>query len=363
MTATRSSDRLPDGREIYYYGEAPILADPSDGPSAGHWTPDRSELRWDPLMEEWVIVAPHRRRRAATGALCPLCPTRGDDLTEIPAARYDVAVFENRFPALSGPWTADFAPVGPLPRSAAAAGRCEVISYSSEHDVTPALLPAARLVTVIEALADRTAELGAMPGVQYVFCFENHGAEVGATVSHAHGQVYAYPFVPPRIARMRDAARHSAARGAGCLFCEVQRQEAAGSRVVERGDHWTAFVPYAARWPYEIHLYPRRHLPDLAALTPAERAELAQLYGSVLRRLAGLPGGPLPYMALWIQAPVTEDREVFHLHLQIFTDRAGTGGPKRLAAGELGAGVFVSEVDPERAAEELRAVRTSAGLE
>ncbi|MEU9473620.1 galactose-1-phosphate uridylyltransferase [Streptomyces avermitilis] len=359
MTAVRRSGRLLDGREIHYYGRDPLPSAGLPAADVGPWNPHRSELRWDPLAEEWVITAPHRRRRVAADgdAGCPLCPSRENAATEIPAAWYEVAVFENRFPALYGAWRGSPARSGSVLRTVEASGRCEVISYSSDHDTTPAQLPTDRLATVIGALADRTTELGSLDGVRYVFCFENHGAEIGATLSHPHGQIYAYPFVPPRIARMQAAARRASARGTGCLFCGVHREEAAGPRVVERGAHWTAFVPHAARWPYEVHVYPKRHVPDLAALDPAEREELAHVYSSVLRRLAGLEGGPLPYMALWIQAPVAEDRELFHLHLQVFTDRTGTGATKRLAAGELGAGAFVSEADPERVAAELRAVR------
>lgn len=355
----KTSGRLADGREIHFYDEAADRArrrvvDVRELPPVS----SGSEIRWDPTVEEWVVMAAHRQARPADrGASCPLCPSSGAAATEIPCGDYDVAVFENRYPALrGGPAAVD--PAG-APLRAPTGGRCEVVVFGSEHHTSLARMPERRVRTVVETWADRTRVLGRLPDVEQVVCFENRGSEIGATLAHPHGQIYAYPFVPSRFERMLRAARNARSRGTGCVFCTVLEGELAeGSRIVSRTPNWTAFVPYAARWPYEVHLYARRHVPDLAALTEPERGELAAVYRSLLRRFETVAEAPLPYMALWFQAPARGDRELGHLHAQVFSDRAAPSRPKRLAAGELGAGTFISEVDPERAAARLRGADT-----
>lgn len=356
----RTSATLADGREIHFY---------DDEAGREHKVVDNrvlppvesgAEMRWDPTTEEWVVMAAHRRARSAhTTAACPLCPTSDGTATEIPAGDYDVAVFENRYPALGTTGGAGDPPHTGGSLTLPASGRCEVMVFGSEHDTSLARLPERRIRTVIDAWADRTTALNALPDVEQVVCFENHGSAIGATLAHPHGQIYAYPFVPSRFERMQRASRHAHARGAGCVFCSVLDAElTAGRRVVARSRHWTAFVPHAARWPYEVHLYANRHIPDLAALTADERADLAASYRSLLRRFETVTESPLPYMALWIQAPARGERGHSHLHAQVFSDRATPLKPKRLAAGELGAGTFISEVEPEQAAAALRATDT-----
>lgn len=355
----RTSGKLADGRDIYFYDEHPghrrTVADTRDLPPVE----TGSELRWDPIHEEWVVIAAHRRRRSDAGdSGCPLCPSSSAAPTEIPTHEYDVVVFENRYPALRG---AGHPPAGPssTAMSAPAGGRCEVMVFSSDHETSLGRVPERRMRTVIEAWADRTEELNARPEVEQVVCFENRGSQIGATLDHPHGQIYAYPFVPSQFERMQRAAQHARERGLGCVFCSVLAAElAAGERIVSRSQHWTAFVPHAARWPYEVHLYPHRHVPDLAALTEEECGDLAKVYRALLRRFETVTDAPLPYMALWVQAPARRDRELSHLHAQVFTDRTVSWQPKRLAAGELGAGTFISEVEPEQAA---RALRTADG--
>lgn len=354
----KTSATLADGREIHFYDDVAGREHKAVDTRVLPPVESGSELRWDPTTEEWVVMAAHRKARTAdTTAQCPLCPSSDAAATEIPAGDYDVAVFENRYPALRG------AGSDPHPGSTSltvpAGGRCEVMVFGSEHETSLARMPEQRVRTVIEAWADRTRVLNALPDVEQVVCFENRGNEIGATLAHPHGQIYAYPFMPSRFERMQRAARHAHARGAGCVFCSVLETElSAGHRIVARSPHWTAFVPHAARWPYEVHLYANRHVPDLAALTAEERADLADSYRSLLRRFETVTEAPLPYMALWIQAPARGERDHSHLHAQVFSDRATPLKPKRLAAGELGAGTFISEVEPEQAAAALRAAET-----
>jgi UDPglucose--hexose-1-phosphate uridylyltransferase len=210
----------------------------------------------------------------------------------------------------------------------------------------------------VDALAERTAALSALPEVEHVFCFENRGVEIGVTLHHPHGQIYAIPFVPPRTRSMLAAARRHAERTGGRnLYADVLAAErTAGERVVAGNEHWTAYVPAAARWPFEVHVAPHRRLPDLAALSDEERDALVPVYLEVLRRFDGLFDRPMPYIAAWYQAPVRTDRDLAYLHLQVFSIRRAADKLKYLAGAESGMGVFINDIRPEQAAERLRNV-------
>ncbi|HEU5416794.1 MAG TPA: galactose-1-phosphate uridylyltransferase [Streptosporangiaceae bacterium] len=363
----KTTIRLSDGRQLSYYDAAPgqhrDAADRRDLPPAN----SASQLRYEPFLDTWVIYASHRQDRSYLPSAqdCPLCPS-ADHLTEIPAADYEVVVFDNRFPALSAapPGAGPAGPEGPgagwpagvLPERPAA-GRCEVVCYTSDHDASFAELPRERVELVLQALIDRTAELSALAGVDQVFCFENRGREIGVTQPHPHGQIYAYPFVTPRTEKALASARAYYRRTARNLFDDVVAAELAdGTRVVSQTEHWAAFVPHAARWPYEIHLYPRRRVPDLASLGPAELCDLAGIELDIFGRFARLFDQPAPYIAGWHQAPVRAGRDLFALHLELFTSRRASDKLKYLAGSESAMDAFASDVMPEAAAARLREV-------
>ncbi|MFD0717837.1 galactose-1-phosphate uridylyltransferase [Streptomyces globosus] len=340
----RTVTELADGRELIYYDSAPGR----DRRAPDRRPPDRvpsvPELRRDPATGDWVAIAAHRQSRThlPPADSCPLCPTREGRESEIPAADYEVAVFENRFPSLSGP-----------------TGRCEVVCFTPDHDAGFADLTPERARLVLDAWTDRTAELSARPGVVQVYCFENRGAEIGVTLPHPHGQVYAFTAVAPRTAKhLAAAAAHRAATGRNLFEDLLAESRAAGERVVLAGEHWTAFVPYAARWPYEVHLYPHRRVPDLTRLTEAERAEFPRLYLDLLRRFDRLFGlaAPTPYVSAWHQAPLSGGGELA-LHLELFTVRRTADKLKYLAGTESGMEAFMNDVAPETAARRLREAR------
>jgi UDPglucose--hexose-1-phosphate uridylyltransferase len=359
----RTAIRLADGRDLFYFDErydaVRAAVDTRELPPP----PPASELRYDPLVDEWVAVAAHRQGRTFLPPAdeCPLCPSRPGRPTEIPADDYDVVVFENRFPSF-GEWAADEIaagagePLTPFTSVRPGTGRCEVVCFTADHDASFAALPPTRVRTVLDALADRTAELSLLPGVEQVFCFENRGVEIGVTLHHPHGQIYAYPFVSPRTRALVTAARRYADGTDGrSLYADVLAAErAAGVRVVGGNAHWTAYVPAAARWPFEVHLAPHRQVPDLAALSDAERDAFGPLYVDVLRRLDGLFGVAMPYVSGWHQAPVYADRELGYLHLQLFSIRRAPGKLKYLAGSESAMGAFINDVRPEQAAALLR---------
>lgn len=361
----RTITHLADGRELFYFDRD----DAADrGAVDGRDLPPRpaaSELRYDPLTEEWVAVAGHRQSRTFLPPAdeCPLCPSTPGNLTEIPSSAYDVAVFENRFPSFSTqPFSTqpgDHRRIGGLSETRPGIGRCEVVCFTSEHGSSFSLLSPDQVELVMAAWIDRTTELSAIPGVEQVFCFENRGAEIGITLDHPHGQIYAYPYVTPRTRLTLEAAGRHRERTGGNLFADVLAAEReAGVRVVASNEHWTAFVPAAARWPVEVHLYPHRQVPDLAGLEHAERVAFGPLYTDVLRRLDGLFGVPMPYVAAWHQAPVTVGRELSYAHLELFSIRRAPDKLKYLAGSESAMGAFVNDVLPETAAHLLRSVVT-----
>jgi UDPglucose--hexose-1-phosphate uridylyltransferase len=351
----KTSTRLADGRELIYYD----LRDDTVRDAVDRRPLDRtvtsSEVRHDVLLGDAVAIASHRQGRTyhPPADQCPLCPSEGERLSEIPDSSYDVAVFENRFPSLAGD-----------------SGRCEVVCFTSDHNASFAELTEEQARLVLEAWTDRTSELSSLPSVEQVFCFENRGAEIGVTLQHPHGQIYAYPFTTPRTALMlRSLAAHKDATGGENLFDAVLERELADERVVLEGEHWAAFVPYAAHWPYEVHLYPKRRVPDLLALDEEARSEFPQVYLELLRRFDRIFGQgelPTPYIAAWHQAPfgTLEDfdgvhRDDFALHLELFTIRRTSGKLKFLAGSESGMNVFINDVPPERAAERLREVAST----
>ncbi|WP_406000354.1 galactose-1-phosphate uridylyltransferase [Streptomyces sp. NBC_00829] len=342
----KTSTRLADGRELHYYDRRDDAVRDAVDRRPLDTISTSAEIRRDPLLGDAVAIASHRQERTyhPPADQCPLCPSGDGRLSEIPAADYDVVVFENRFPSLAG-----------------AEGRCEVVCFTSDHDASFADLSREQAALVLEAWTDRTAELAELPQVQQVFCFENRGAEIGVTLGHPHGQIYGYPFVTPRTELMlRSAAEHRERTGRNLFDDLVERERDQGVRVVLEGEHWIAFVPYAAHWPYEVHLYPLRRVPDLRALDEAARTEFPQIYLELLRRFDRIFGEgepPTPYIAGWHQAPFAgAGRDDFGLHLELFTIRRTSGKLKFLAGSESGMSVFINDVPPETAAERLREV-------
>ncbi len=355
---TKTSIRLADGRELIYFDEPGAPRRDETDRRELPVLETAIELRHDPLLDAEVVVASHRQERTHLPREedCPLCPSTAERSTEIPASDYDIAVFENRFPS--------FATVSPellpLPEGdtavvrSEARGRCEVVCFTPEHDLSFAELPLERVRSVVEVWVDRSVELAALDGVEQVFCFENKGEEIGVTLHHPHGQIYGYPFVTPRTRRMLESARRHQDETGRNLFADVLAGERkAGSRIVAESELWTAFVPGFARWPFEVHIYLRRQVPDLAALRDDELDELAGIYRDVLRGFDRLFDLRMPYIAGVHQAPAHSGRELAYLHLQVFSSRRSPKKLKYLAASESAMNVFINDVRPEQAAEML----------
>ncbi|UWF78746.1 MULTISPECIES: galactose-1-phosphate uridylyltransferase [Microbacterium] len=369
----KRATRLADGRELFYYDDPDTALGPERRIDRRTLDarPQTATMRQDVLTGDWITYATQRQNRVMLpGADAdPLAPQTDVNPSEIPS-HYDVAVFENRSPAF-GPALAeatggapaasdpprgldDLAHLG-LGRTRTSVGRCEVVCFSPEHEGSFGTQTVTRARTVIEAWADRTAALSALPGIAQVFPFENRGEAIGVTLPHPHGQIYAYPYITPRTTRLLD----SIDRSAPDLFARVLAFEQASDRVVLQGEHWTAYVPFAARWPLEVHLLPHRHAPDFAALSGEERDELAPLYLRLLRGVDALYPTPTPYIAAWHQAPVHTGRDTVRMRLELTSPRRAADKMKFLAGSEAAMGAWTAEILPEDTAERLRAAIAS----
>jgi UDPglucose--hexose-1-phosphate uridylyltransferase len=298
--------------------------EPHDEPTGGR-SPARGvragETRVDPLTGDLVYIVAERQARPnlpSTG--CPFCPGG----LEAPGD-YEVFSFPNRWPAFPD-------------------DRCEIVLYTPKHDAAFWELSLGEARKVIDLWAERTAELGGRPDIDYVLVFENRGPEVGATIAHPHGQIYAFDLVPPR-------ARAELERTDSDAFGDA----AVGDRLVAAASGWRAWVPWAANWPFELLLAPDEPVPDLPSLDDGGRDGLAALLLDVLGRLDRLFDGPMPYMMWFHQRPTDGGpwpAARVHLHIAPLYRSAGT--QRFVAAGELGSHVFFNPVDPSDAAARLR---------
>ncbi|MBO8142304.1 MAG: galactose-1-phosphate uridylyltransferase [Firmicutes bacterium] len=325
-----------------------------------------SELRWHPLLEQWVITATHRQDRTYKPPAdhCPLCPTRpGGEPTEIPASSYQIAVFENRFPSFRTPAPEPAVDPTPLSPVEPARGRCEVVCYTPDHEGSLATLDEEHAFRLVQVWTDRYRTLMAEPEVRYVLIFENRGEAVGVTLHHPHGQIYAFPYVPPVAQRELEAqARFHGGRGEGpetCLLCrqlEIERRD--GRRVVAENEAFVAVVPFYARYPYEVHVIARRHVSALTEISISEQRALARMLQGVVAAYDRLYGFPFPYVMVMHQAPKPPAPALGHFHVEFLPPHRTREKLKYLAGCEQGAGSFINDTLPEEKAAELRAVWT-----
>lgn len=336
----RREIRQRDGRAVLFYGA-------SSRAPAGYEAPDRApgiyESRWNPLRGEWVLVAASRQNRTflPQRSDCPLCPSSANWSSEIPASSFDLAVFENRFPAM---------PPG--------GGSCEVVVYTEAHDSSFGSLSAKLLDELVDVWVDRYGELGSRPEIKYVYIFENRGEAVGVTLHHPHGQIYGYPFIPPVAATELAASRKHLRKAKRCLQCDVAESEVeAKERILVDDGGIIAYVPSFARYPFEVHVAPRLHAGALPDLSRNSRSALGSALQRVARGYDRLFGSPMPYMMVIHQRPTDgQPHPEAHLRAEFYPLLRMPGRLKYLAGGECGAGTFVSDGFPEAKAAELRAV-------
>ena len=416
ITATK----LSDGRDFFYIDDNPEyvsghktreLIDPRKLPyrftsrvdENGNEVPSEApQMRQDPLTGDWIPMSRLWAKRPATilsadsnnhgsaaDSAADSTKSRIDPFAgrkpqceyqngEIPDEDYDVVVFENRYPAMAKvagvPNTTTYVDGNPLWKQAPAAGRCEVICFSSNEDMLPANLSVLRMRTIVEAWAFRTAEISQIEGIEQIYPFENHGSQIGVTLHHPHGQIYAYPFIAPRLEQeLRHTEAYFERTGSNLLKDLMNSEIEAKKRVIMHNHSWVAYVPAAARWPLEVHVAPVRDVLTLDQLDDQERWDLAQIYITLLRRankffgLSPLNPGEsasvgnslafdssssefvdLPYVAAWHQAPVHDSRRShYRLNLQFFSFMRDANKIKYLAGSEAGMASWISDTTPE----------------
>ena len=358
---TRTDRPLSDGRIIRYYDTNNQVRAAADKREKAE-QPTIGELRLDPLVNEWVAMAAHRQGRVflPPKELCPLCPSVGENLTEVPEDDFEVVVFDNKSPSLrppDGDWALpDMA--GPDTDTGSAAGKCEVICFTADHGQSFKDLSTERIRVLLEAWIDRTRELSKEKFIHHIAPFENRGEEVGVTLAHPHGQIYAYSYIPPKVSRMLEVAKKHKERTGKVLFDEIVAREIKDEeRIVAENKHWVAYVPYAARYSFEIHVAPKVSVADLSELTPEVADAYPAIAKEVLQRLDGVFDIPMAYIAAWHQAPVREGRDLLRLHWQITSVRRAPGKLKYLAGSESSMGAFIMDLRPEQSAAQLREVK------
>lgn len=356
--------RKPDGRGLTLYGRQPLQVPSEVAPSPfAEPLGAYPHLRWHPLRGEWVTYAAYRQGRTflPPPEYNPLAPTSDPaHPTEVPPGNWDVAVFDNRFPSLNLDATQHRPPPLIVP-TAQAAGHCEVVVFTQDPGTSLSQLPLSHIELLLKVWADRTERLSALPGIDYVLPFENRGQEVGVTLHHPHGQIYAYPVVPPVPARMQQVATdHFKAHRRGLLEQLIAQELSDGQRIIYAGPHAVAFVPVCARYPYEVWIAPIAAVPNFAALHDAQRADLARALKTVLCKYDGLWQRPFPYLSAWYQAPTDgQAHPESHLHAQFYPPYRTPERMKYLAGTEIGAGFFAMDALPEDKARELQRVQAA----
>jgi UDPglucose--hexose-1-phosphate uridylyltransferase len=348
----------PDARQLTLYGRRPIpegLCAPS--PSVVPHRPT-AHLRWHPLRGEWIAYASHRQNRTflPPPEYSPLASSCDEiNPTEVPEGDYDVAVFDNLFPALTR-HAAD--PPDLIVPTRPGLGACEVVVFTQDPASSLGRLPLWHIELIVDVWADRYEELSRRDDVEYVFPFENRGVEVGVTLHHPHGQIYAYPFVPPVPARELEQQRAFYDRERRGLVQDlIERECREGTRMLYEGSEAVAFMPVCARYSYEVWVAPRRPAASFAGLNAAERRDFARALKTVLLKFDGLWNRPFPYILAFHQAPADgQAHPEAHLHGEFYPALRMPDRLKYLAGSEIGAGVFTADTLPEEKAAELRAV-------
>lgn len=323
-----------------------------------------SELRWHPILEEWVITATHRQDRTflPPDDYCPLCPTRpGAFPTEIPSPDYEIVTFENKFPSLQHPPPKPAIGETELYKVRPADGVCEVVCYTSRHEGTLTDASIEEIRNLIEVWIDRFEELGSRDYIDYVLIFENKGKDIGVTLTHPHGQIYAFPFIPPKIQRELDSALKHHSRTRRCLFCDIIEEELVdGRRIVVENDSFVAMIPFFARFPYEVYVFPRAHRQCMPQFDQKERADLSVLLKALLQKYDNLWGMSQPYMMIMHQSPTDgRDYGYYHYHIEFHPPHRTRDKLKYLAGCESGAGTYINDTIAEEKAAELRAAEPS----
>ncbi|GMA50971.1 galactose-1-phosphate uridylyltransferase [Alicyclobacillus contaminans] len=313
-----------------------------------------AELRYNPLLRDWTMVASHRQNRPNMPKdFCPFCPGSG----RVPDT-YDVLKYDNDFPALSqDPPEPDDVGTALYPVKPAY-GKCEVILYSPDHHATLPELPVAHIRKLVDLWADRYVSLAANPRHKYVLIFENRGPEVGVTMPHPHGQIYAYPYIPQKLRVELESCEAHRQETGRCLVCDINREEqSAGVRMLVETDHFVSYLPFFTDYPYGAFISSKAHLGSLAEFSEAEKDDLANILKQVTAGMDALFDRQFPYMMVLHQSPVNgpDTEAYYHFHIEFYPPLRAKDKLKYLASSETGAWAPCNPTAVEQTAPELRA--------
>ena len=313
-----------------------------------------AELRWHPLIKDWVMIASHRQNRPQMPKNdCPFCPGSG----KVPD-NYDVYMYPNDFPALSqtpptpDPVATDFF------KTAEAYGKCEVILYSPDHTKPIRELTDEHMLKLVDLWVERFNAMKADERIKYVFIFENRGEVVGVTMPHPHGQIYGYSFMPKKLCLELESAKEHKEQTGKCLYCDLLENEVKeGSRIIFENEYFTVFLPFFCEYPYGVYIMSKAHKGDITEFTAEERFALGQTIRRVSGMLDSLFDTNFPYMMCMHNAPVNsgDTSEFFHFHIEFFPPMRSDVKQKFNASSETGAWAHCNPTAPEQKAEELRA--------
>jgi UDPglucose--hexose-1-phosphate uridylyltransferase len=311
------------------------------------------ELRWNPLIRDWVIFAAHRHQRPEQlRDNCPFCP----GAIGIPH-EYTVHYFENDFPALSQETPCQSSVSDEIYQAQKAYGRCEVILYSPEHHISIAQLSEKHLKKLVDLWAERFLQIKQDKRIKYILIFENKGESVGATITHPHGQIYAYPYIPKRLEIEIESCCKYFKNNQSCLICDILKKEMdQKTRIILQNEDFVAFIPHFSEYPYGVYIVAKKHKIDLSHFNDAERTNLGMIISDMVGTYDNLFGYAFPYMMCLHQAPVNcnDNYNYYHFHVEFYSPVRSRDKRKINAAGEIGAWAHVNPTLPEEKAEELR---------
>ncbi|MGC8542767.1 MAG: galactose-1-phosphate uridylyltransferase [Vulcanisaeta sp.] len=309
------------------------------------------ELRWDPTLREWILVSNIRRFRPwQPEGFCPFCP--GNPET---GYGWRALILENKYPMLM-----ENPPEPSLHwfyKTSKSVGKCYVVVETPEHNIDDISdLSVDQIEYVLNMVISKVKEEMSRDYAHYFLWFRNKGKEIGVSLTHPHSQVYVLPFIPNRVSRELESAKDYYSEKGRCLFCDILNAELKDSvRIIYDNDHWVSFMPFYSHWPFEVHIYPRRHVQLITELTAEEVRSLAYVLKVSLCGLNHVfSGKSMPYIMVMHQAPLKGSYPFYHMHIEVYGVMRDEGKMKYAAGMETGGGNFTYDSVPEENAQRLR---------
>lgn len=313
------------------------------------------ELRWNPQLKWWVMYSSERQHRPLLPKdYCPFCPGS----KQIPF-NYDVLSYPNDWPILNSNPPAVHPPFdSPLYQVERSWGKCEVILYSPDHNQSLGNLPLTQIEKLINLWQERFKELAKIDYIKYVFIFENRGEEVGVTIHHPHGQIYAYPFIPKKIEVELESAKEYEQNYGKCLYCEMLEKEIQSKeRIVDQNSSFVSFVPFFAEYPYQVFIFSKKHIYSLLDFGDKEKKDLAVSLKKLIKTYDKLFDRPFPYMMCFHQIPTDGNQyPYYHFHIEFYPPLRNSKTQKFNASAETGSWTNGNPTSPEEKADELREI-------